>query len=141
MGKLVTVKDAVNDAAMEIGITQRPITTAVGSLDQDIAQMTALLSAVAAEVMDEQPYTNSLGDGQWLVSADGQTMRDKPLMDDDLILFDARLAINGLKFRFLKAKGLEFGEDMRDFTTRLNKLGGRANGRVLDLNEDWGRQQ
>jgi hypothetical protein len=46
-----------------------------------------------------------------------------------------------LKYRFLKAKGLEFGEEMRDFLTRLNKLGARANARVLDLDNDMGRVQ
>ena len=38
-----TVKDAVSQASMEIGITQFPVTQAVGSSDQDISQMTALL--------------------------------------------------------------------------------------------------
>ena len=39
----------------------------------------------------------------------------------------------------LQAKGLEFGEQMRDFTTRMNKLAVRANNRVLDLDCDEGR--
>ena len=30
---------------------------------------------------------------------------------------------------------------MRDFTSRLNKLAGRVNGRVLDLDRDEGRVQ
>jgi hypothetical protein len=30
---------------------------------------------------------------------------------------------------------------MRDFLTRLNKLGARANARVLDLDQDMGRVQ
>ncbi len=59
----------------------------------------------------------------------------------DRIGFDARLAIDGLKYRFLQAKGLEFGEQMRDFINRLNKLASRANGRVIDLYEDGGRVQ
>lgn len=141
MAAPITVKEAVNDAAMEIGIQQKPITVAIGSLDQDIAQMVALLSAVAAEVLEEQPYCDTLGDGFWLEAADGSTLRARPVADDDRILFDGRLAIDGLKFRFLKAKGLEFGEDMRDFTTKLNKRAGQANRRVLDLNADPGRVQ
>jgi hypothetical protein len=56
-----------------------------------------------------------------------------PSADTDQILFDGRLAVAGLKFRFLAAKGLEFGEPLRDFSTRLNKLAGRANKRLLDL--------
>ena len=59
--------------------------------------------------------------------------------DGDLIGFDARLAISGLKYRFLKAKGLEYGEELRDFTSRMNKLAKRVNGAVLDLYEDEGR--
>jgi hypothetical protein len=49
------------------------------------------------------------------------------------------VAVTGLKFKFLQAKGLEFGEQMRDFTTRLNKIAVRSNNRVLDLDVDEGR--
>jgi len=129
---LLTVKDAVSQASLEIGITQRPVTQAVGSVDQDIVQMTALLSAVADEVTEEQPYKEQLGDGYWLLGTDG-TKKMVPSADTDQILFDGRLAVAGLKFRFLAAKGLEFGEPLRDFSTRLNKLAGRANKRLLDL--------
>jgi len=140
MPQLITVKDCISQASMEIGIAQKPITTAVGTLDQDIAQMLALLSVVADEVLLEQPYCDILGDGVWLFDA-GDVAKGRPTADDDLIGFDARLAIDGLKYRFLKAKGLEFGEEMRDFLTRLNKLGARANARVLDLDQDMGRVQ
>ena len=40
------------------------------------------------------------------------------------------------EYRFLKAKGLEFGEEMRDFSTWQNKLAARANKRVLDLDTE-----
>lgn len=141
MGQLVTVKDCISQASMEIGIAQKPVASAVGSNDQDIAQMLALLDLVAEEVMQEQPYRDTLGDGIWCYSSSGQP-KQSPTADDDVIAFDRRLAIDGVKFRFLKAKGLEFGEEMRDFSTRLNKLGARANSRVLDLDvaagsDDW----
>lgn len=132
MPGLISVKDCISQAQLEIGITQREIASAVGSSDQDVAQMLALLSLVASEVLDEEPYRATLGDGFWVFGSDG-TAKPKITADDDLIGFDSRLAIDGLKYRYLKAKGLEFGEEMRDFITRLNKLGGRANGRVLDL--------
>jgi len=132
MATLISVKDCITQASMEIGIAQREVSTVVGSDDQDIIQMKALLSTVADEVLLEQPYRDTLGDGLWIFAADG-TPKAKITADDDAIGFDARLAINGLKYRFLKAKGLEFGEEMRDFLTRLNKLGARANARVLDL--------
>ena len=64
---------------------------------------------------------------------------DRP-QDTDVVLFDARLAVNGLKYRFLKAKGLEYGEEQRDFIVRLNKIAGR-NAPVIDINEDPGRLQ
>jgi|SRR5215468_3093590 len=138
MAKLITVVNAVSQASMEIGIAQGPLMQAVGSADEDVAQMTALLSAVASELVLEEPYEETLGDGLWLMSNDGKNFYDSPKADNDLILFDSRLAIEGLKYRFLAAKGLEFGEPLRDYTSRLNKLAVRVNGRVLDLNEDEG---
>lgn len=140
MATLTTVLDCVTSASMEIGIAQQPPPTAVGSLDQDITQMVALLYAVADEVLLDQPYRVTLGDGNWVLDSSGMP-KPKITADDDLIAFDARLAVDGLKYRFLKAKGLEYGEELRDFTTRMNKLAGRVNGRVLDLNVDWGRVQ
>ena len=65
--------------------------------------------------------------------------KNRATADTDRLLFDGRLAVNGLKYRFLQAKGLEFGEQMRDFSNRMAKVAARANNRVLDLNEDWGR--
>jgi hypothetical protein len=138
MPKLVTVADAISQASMEIGITQKPISSAIGSNDEDIAQMLALLSSVADEVLLEEHYRVSLGDEVWLADKTGNP-KPAPDKDDDLILFDGRLAIDGLKYRFLKAKGLEFGEEQRDFLIRLAKLAGRMNGRVLDLDVDEGR--
>ena len=138
MPKQVTVKDAISQASMEIGISQLPVNSAVGSADEDIAQMLALLSAVADEVLLDEPYRRNLGDEVWVTDASGNP-KSAPSADDDLILFDGRLCIDGLKYRFLKAKGLEFGEEQRDFSIRLNKLAARANGRVLDLDADEGR--
>jgi hypothetical protein len=136
----ITVKDCVSQASMELGIAQKPISAAIGSPDQDIAQMVALLSSVADEVLFEEPYRVTLGDGMWLQDSAGNP-KSSPTADSDVILFERRLAIAGLKWRFLKAKGLEFGEEMRDFTTRLNKLAARANARVLDLDAEEGRVQ
>jgi hypothetical protein len=136
----MSVKDIVSQASMEIGITQRAISSAVGSLDQDIAQMVALLSAVADEVLLDEPYKESLGDEMW-VSDENSNAKEAITADSDLIRFDARLAINGLKYRFLQAKGLEYGEQIKDFLMRLNKLAARANGVIIDLYEDEGRVQ
>jgi hypothetical protein len=136
--KLFSILDVVSQAAMEIGIAQQRVSSVVTAGDQDIAQMQALLFQVADEVLGEEPYRETLGDQNWISSASG-VPQDKFLLDTDLVLFDGRLAVNGVKWRFLKAKGLEFGEEMQDFTGRLNKLAARANARVLDLDLDYGR--
>jgi len=138
MAKLLNVKECVGLATVELGIALRAPSTVVTSMDQDVVQMGALLYAVADEVLLDEPYKTILGDGLWLRDVNGE---QKPLItaDSDIIAFDGRLAVDGLKFRFLKAKGLEFGEEMRDFSTRLNRLAGRINGRVLDLDSDEDR--
>jgi len=138
MAKLLNVKECVGLATVELGIALRAPSTVVTSMDQDVVQMGALLYAVADEVLLDEPYKTILGDGLWLRDVNGE---QKPLItaDSDIIAFDGRLAVDGLKFRFLKAKGLEFGEEMRDFSTRLNRLAGRINGRVLDLDRDEDR--
>src|SRR6186997_1715312 len=123
MPKLTTIKELISQASMEVGIAQRPISNVTATQDQDIVQMLALLQAVADEVLMEEPYKRSLGDGIYLADLNG-VKKASVTADTDLILFDARLAINGLKFRFLKAKGLEFGEELLDFTSRMNKLAG-----------------
>lgn len=133
MPGLVSVIDAVSAASQEIGIAQRAVSTVVGSSDQDIAQMLALLDVVADECLLEEPYKTTLGDGFYVINPTTGDFKPAITADSDLLAFDRRLTIDGLKYRFLKAKGLEFGEEMRDFLTRLNKLGARANGRVLDL--------
>jgi len=138
MPRRITVKDLVTQASQEIGITQGAISKAFGSKDQDIVQLTALISSVADEILLEEPYRITIGDDAWAADASGNPKLFAS-SDSDTILFDARLAINGLKYQFLQAKGLEFGEQLRAFTTRMNKLAGRVNARVLDLNEDESR--
>ena len=140
MPRLATVNQAVSDASMEIGIVQRPVNLVVGTVDQDIAQMAALLMNVADELLLDPPYRDALGDGNWLIDAAGVTRKDRPTADNDIILFDPRLVVSGLKYRFLKAKGFEYGEEQRDFVTRQHKIAGR-NAPVLDLNSDVGRVQ
>ena len=134
--RLITVKQAVDQASREIGISQGPVTQAMGSADQDIAQMVALLQAVADEILIDQPYVDTLGDGYWLIDPLTGVRKDRPSADTDYILFDARLAIAGLKYRFLKAKGLEFGEELRDYSDRMHRLAATNNAQVVDLNND-----
>jgi hypothetical protein len=140
MPRLLTIVDAVSDASLEIGIVQKPVTNVVGTADQDIAQMAALLMNVADELLLDPPYRDALGDGNWLTDSGGVVFKARPTADDDVILFDPRVVVDGLKYRFLKAKGLEYGEEQRDFITRQNKLAGR-NAPVIDMNSDAGRLQ
>lgn len=140
MPRLATITSIVSDASLELGMAQKPITNVINTADQDIAQMAALLQNVADELLLDPPYRDQLGDGMWLIDTGGVVYKDHPTDDTDVVLFDARLAINGLKYRFLKAKGLDYGEEQRDFIARQNKIAGR-NAPVIDLNNDVGRIQ
>ena len=140
MARLYTILQVVSDVSMELGTTQIPVVQALGSTDQDIAQITALMQNVADELLLDPPYRDALGDGNWIYDPGLLIRKARPTQDTDVVLFDPRLSISGLKYRFLKAKGLEYGEEQRDFIARLNKLAGR-NAPVLDLNVDAGRVQ
>jgi len=138
MSRPLSVYDVVNSAERELGITQSDLQSVIGAPDHDVAQMVSLLSAVADEVLINEPYKESLGDGFWLRGVDGAT-KPSPTADSDVVLFDGRTAIEGLKFRFLKAKGLEYGEEMRSFADRMNRVAASTNARILDLDIDTGR--
>jgi hypothetical protein len=138
MARLGTARDIVSDCSMELGMSQQPVSTVTGTLDQDISQMLSLLSAVADEIMLEEPYRSYLGDEVWVTDVNGNP-KPRPDTDTDIILFDRRLAIDGLKYVFLQAKGLEFGEQLRSFINRMNRLAVRINGVVVDLDTDEGR--
>jgi hypothetical protein len=140
MPRLSTILQIVSDVSMELGTTQIPVTQAIGSTDQDIAQITALMQNVADELMLDPPYRDALGDGDWVYDPGLLVRKARPTQDTDIVLFDPRLSVSGLKYRFLKAKGLEYGEEQRDFIVRLNKIAAR-NAPVLDLNFDPGRVQ
>ena len=140
MPRLATILQIVSDVSMELGTTQIPVTQAIGSSDQDIAQITALMQNVADELLLDPPYRDALGDGDWIYDPGLLVRKARPTQDTDIVLFDPRLSVSGLKYRFLKAKGLEYGEEQRDFIARLNKIAGR-NAPVLDLNFDPGRVQ
>ena len=136
MAKLGTANDIVSQTELELGITLKPVSSVAGGRDQDIVQLMALMSTVADELLLEEPYKHVLGDEVWVTDKDGKP-KAGPTTDDDIILFDKRLMIDGLKYRFLKAKGLEFGEEQRDFISRMNHIAAR-DAPVLDLDTDEG---
>ena len=104
MARLATIVDVVSDASLEVGITQIPLTIVVGSSDNDVAQLVALTQNVADELLIDPPYREQLADGNWLIDAGMVVRKARPTSDNDVVLFDARLMVNGLKYRFLKAK-------------------------------------
>src|SRR5262245_53537716 len=140
MSKLLNVLEIVGKAQLEAGIAQIAPPVVFKSEDQDVVQMGALLSALADEVLLEEPYKTTLGDGIWAVSSTGERRPNGPEADLDVILFDGRLAVDRLKFHSLSAKGLEFGEAMRNFVNRQNRLAADFNARVLDLDTDEDRE-
>ena len=97
---LITVKAAVDQASREIGIAQFPIGQAIGSQRPGHLADDGAAHAVADEVLLDQPYETTLGDGYWLLDAATGVRKKAPTADTDIILFDGRLAINGLKFGF-----------------------------------------
>ena len=129
----------VSQASMELGIAQKTIADVVNSKDQDIIQLRSLIQATADEILKDEPYKRTLGDGVFIQNAPvGTTPGTKKgafTANTDIVLIDARLMINGLKFRFLKAKGLEFGEELRDFAVRMNKIARAVNGKIYDLDD------
>ena len=138
MAQLLTAKDIVSQAQMELGLSQKPISTITNTRDQDISQMVALMANVADEILLEPAFKTLLGDEIWVTDKD-QNPKLWPTTDTDIILIDGRLMIDGLKYRFNKTKGIEYGEEMRDFIVRMNKLAVRSNPGVIDLYEDEGR--
>jgi hypothetical protein len=140
-GRALTVLQIINAALKEIGIIQASVKAATTSANKNVVQILALMQATADEMLLDQPYENTLGDGYWLVEPSTGQHYAYVQADTNLVLFDDRVFIDNLKARFLSANGLEYGESMRDYAMRLNKLAVRANRRVLDLDEGGGRIQ
>lgn len=55
----------------------------------------------------------------WCKNAAGSTEREAWAADTDLGILDEDLMALGLKWRFLKAKGLDYAEEFREYETRL----------------------
>ena len=134
---ITSVLSCINQASKEIGIS-RGLQSAVQSLDQNIIQMVALMNVVAGECLKSEPYRTTIGDGVWIIDAVAHTPKYAATQDSDLIVIDDRIMIDGLKYRFLKAKGFEYGEELRDFLEGLNKAAAAANAELVDLDIDGG---
>jgi hypothetical protein len=61
---------------------------------------------------------------KWVQSADGTTQRTTFTADDDVALIDEDILTLGVKWRFLKAKGLDYSEEFRSYEEALESVFG-----------------
>lgn len=73
----------------------------------------------------------------WCSSADGVTTRSAWAADDDIGRLDEELMTLGVAWRFLKAKGFDYGEAFRSYEMEVqNRLANDGASSILDLNGD-----
>ena len=104
MPQLSTILQVVSDVSLELGTTQLPVTQAVGSSDQDVAQMVALMANVADELLLDPPYRDALGDGNWIYDTGNLVRKSRLTQDTDVVLFDQRLAVDGYRRTFCPSR-------------------------------------
>lgn len=61
----------------------------------------------------------------WILEFDGVTYRDNPSADSDQILFDQRIVVPFLKFKWRTAKGFDTTSDSDDFSAAWDLVVGR----------------
>ncbi len=109
----------VSDGAYRIrgGVFIMPDTTEAGD-------------TIAFEYIDTRPFVDS----------SGSTLREHIESDDDMFRLDDDLMTMGLRWKFLAAKGLEYGEEFRLYEdTIAERLGADKPSEVLNLNGGCGR--
>ena len=57
----------------------------------------------------------------WVLDADGTTTKARFTLDTDTIKLDEDCFIMGLKWRFLRAKGLDYTQEQADYTLAVNQ--------------------
>lgn len=73
----------------------------------------------------------------WCSSADETTTRSAWVADDDVGRLDEELMTLGVIWRFLKAKGFDYGEAFRAYEQEVqNRLANDGGSNILDLNGD-----
>lgn len=55
----------------------------------------------------------------WATDSTGATGKSLVTADEDIFLLDDEILLSGLKWRWKKEKGLEFGEDMRSYESKV----------------------
>lgn len=61
----------------------------------------------------------------WILQVDGITYRDNPAADSDQILFDTRIVVPFVKYKWRAAKGFDVSTDADDFETAWDLVVGR----------------
>lgn len=76
--------------------------------------------AAAADTIVSDYYSRG-----WLVQVDGTTYRDNPSADSDTVLFDSRIIVPLLKFKWRDAKGFDTSAASAEFQEQWDLIVGR----------------
>lgn len=69
----------------------------------------------------------------WITNAAGSTYKQYFTADSDLILLPEEIVLNGLRWRWMREKGLDYGEVFRTYETQVaNALGQDGGKRILN---------
>ena len=72
----------------------------------------------------------------WALAADGATFRSPWAADSDTFALDDQVFTDGIKWRFLAAKGMEYGAERADWKAALDRAFGRAaSNRTLSMGQ------
>lgn len=80
--------------------------------------------AVDGDILAYDYYSNG-----WVLDADSSTKKERFSMDTDTILIDENCFIMGLKWRFLRSKGLDYAQEKMDYESQVQLSIGRDCGK------------
>lgn len=125
----------VEDTGLEVGLVLKT-TNVIASTDRDTKQFSRLAIETCKDLLARFPWRISIGDDPWVKKDDGTFVYE--LSDDtDTPMFDSRIIKDGVKWRYLSAKGLTYAEPFRFYEKRINDFGYFYNGyKVVDTNEN-----
>jgi len=74
----------------------------------------------------------------WILGADGTTYKAYFTLDTDTILLPEELVLMGLRWRWLKEKGLDYAEQFRTYEMQLKDALGRDGGKpIMRMDDTW----
>lgn len=118
--------ELVTNVGVEVGVSVRT-QNVIASTDKDARQIANNIIATCEDLLHRFPWRRKIGDDPWVLKEDGSytyVLHD----DSDQPMFDARLIIQGAKWRYLYGKGLTYGEAFRDYERRINEFAFFYNG-------------